>query len=57
MKSQESVTKSCHEKKKTRLRSAKEKSIKNWFSIKKKRLKMSEKALKFNNIRVNKKDV
>ena len=29
--------KTCHKKKKTRLRSTKEKSIKNWFSIKKKR--------------------
>ena len=29
--------KTCHNKKKIRLRSTKEKSIKNWFSIKKKR--------------------
>ena len=36
-KSQESVTKTCHKKKKRRLKSNKEKSIKNWFSIKKKR--------------------
>ena len=36
-KSQESVIKTCHKKKKTKLRSIKEKSIKNWFSIKKKR--------------------
>ena len=36
-KSQESVIKTCHKKKKTRLRSTKEKNIKNWFSIKKKR--------------------
>ena len=35
-KSQESVIKTCHKKKKTRLRSTKEKSIKNWFSIKNK---------------------
>ena len=35
--SQESVIKTCHMKKKTRLKSIKEKSIKNWFSIKKKR--------------------
>ena len=37
MKSQESVIKTCHKKKKTRLKSNKEKNIKNWFSIKKKR--------------------
>ena len=36
-KSQESIIKTCHKKKKTRLKSTKEKSIKNWFSIKKKR--------------------
>ena len=35
-KSQESVTKTCHKKKKTRLKSIKEKNIKNWFNIKKK---------------------
>ena len=35
--SQESVIKTCHMKKKTRLKSIKEKSIKNWFSIRKKR--------------------
>ena len=35
--SQESVIKTCHMKKKTRLKSIKEKSIKNWFNIKKKR--------------------
>ena len=35
-KSQESVTKTCHKKKKTRLKSTNEKSIKNWSSIKKK---------------------
>ena len=34
---EESVIKTCHKKKRTRLRSTKEKSIKNWFSIKKKR--------------------
>ena len=33
----ESVIKTCHKKKKIRLKSIKEKSIKNWFSIKKKR--------------------
>ena len=37
MKSQESVIKTCYKKKKTRLKSNKEKNIKNWFSIKKKR--------------------
>ena len=31
--------KTCHKKKKTRLRRTKEKSIKNWFSIKKEVLK------------------
>ena len=36
-KSQESVIKTCHKKKKTRLRSIGEKGIKNWFSINKKR--------------------
>ena len=36
-KSQESVIKTFHTKKKTRLKSTKEKNIKNWFSIKKKR--------------------
>ena len=36
-KSQESIIKTCHKKEKTRLKSTKEKSIKNWFSIKKKR--------------------
>ena len=35
-KSQESVIKTCHKKKKTKLKSIKEKNIKNWFSIKKK---------------------
>ena len=35
-KSQESIIKTCHKKKKTRLRSIKEKGINNWFSIKKK---------------------
>ena len=34
--SQESVIKTCHKKKKTRLRSMKEKDISNWFSLKKK---------------------
>ena len=34
--SQESVIKTCHKKKRTRLKSTKEKNIKNWFSIKKK---------------------
>ena len=34
--SQESIIKTCHKKKKARLRSIKQKSIKNWFSIKKK---------------------
>ena len=36
-KSQESVKKTCHKRKKTRLKSTKEKNIKNWFSTKKKR--------------------
>ena len=36
-KSQDSVIKTCHKKKKTRLKSIKEKDIKNWLSIKKKR--------------------
>ena len=59
--------KTCYKKKKTRLKSTK-KSIKNWFSIKKKCYKInnfcfllrikrtSEKTLKFNNNRVNKKE-
>ena len=34
---EESAIKTCHKKKKTRLKSIKEKNIKNWFSIKKKR--------------------
>ena len=34
---QESVIKTCQKKKKTRLKSIKEKNIKNWFNIKKKR--------------------
>ena len=53
---------------KDRLKSTKEESIKNWFSTKKKRYKinnfcfflsiirMSEKTLKFDNIRGNKKE-
>ena len=36
-KSQESIIKICYKKKKTRLNSTKEKGIKNWFNIKKKR--------------------
>ena len=36
-KSQESVIKTYHKKKKTGLKSTKETNIKNWFSIKKKR--------------------
>ena len=36
-KSQESVIKTCHKKKKTRLKTIKEKDTKNWFSIKQKR--------------------
>ena len=35
-KSQESVIKTCHKKKKTRLKSTKEKKFKNWCGIKKK---------------------
>ena len=53
--------------KKKRLKSAKEKNIKNWFSIKKSvkkevffcfflNIKMGKKTLKFNNIRLNKKE-
>ena len=34
---QESIIKTCHKKKKTRLKSIKEKNIKNWFNTKKKR--------------------
>ena len=40
-KSQESVIKTCHKKKKTRLKSIKEKGIKNWFSIKMKHWKIN----------------
>ena len=36
-KGQKTDTKTCHKKEKARLRSTKEISIKNWFSIKKKR--------------------
>ena len=36
-KSHKCIIKTCHKKKKTRLKSIKEKGIKNWFSIKKKR--------------------
>ena len=36
-KSQGSIIKTCHKKKKTRLKSTKEKDINNWLSIKKKR--------------------
>ena len=36
-KSQESVIKTCHKKKKTKLKSIKKRNIKNWFNIKKKR--------------------
>ena len=35
-KSQESVIKTCHKKKKTKLKSIKKINIKNWFSVKKK---------------------
>ena len=63
----ESVIETCQKKKKTRLKSTKEQSIKNWFGIKKEPLKnkclfffgikrMSEKTLKFHKIRVNKKE-
>ena len=41
-KSQGSIIKTCHKKKKTRLKSTKEKGIKNWFSIKKKRYKINK---------------
>ena len=37
----ESVIKICHKKKKTRLKSTNKKSIKNWFSVKKKRSKIN----------------
>ena len=68
IKSQKIDTKTCHKKNKTRLKSTKEKGIKNWFSTKKKHYKinnfcsflsiirMNEKTLKFDNIRVNKKE-
>ena len=36
MKEKSRVIKTCHKKKRTRLKSIKEKGIKNWFSIKKK---------------------
>ena len=59
-KSQDSVIKTCHKKKNTRLKSTKEKNIKNWFGIKKKRfflnIKNEWEALKLNNIRLNKKE-
>ena len=34
-KSQENIIKTCHKKKRTKLKSIKEKGIKNWFNIKK----------------------
>ena len=40
-KSQESIIKTCHKKKKTRLKSTKERGIKYWFNIKKNREKMN----------------
>ena len=39
--SQESIIKTCHKKKKTRLKSIKEKGIKNWFNVKKKHGKIN----------------
>ena len=36
-KTQDSVIKTCHKKRKTKLKSTEENVIKNWFSIKKKR--------------------
>ena len=58
--------KTCHKKKKTRLKSVKEKDIGNWFNTKQEALqnkwilfllsilsiRMSEKTLKFDNVRV-----
>ena len=60
-------TKTCQKNKKTRLKSTKEKNINNWFSTKKQALqnkwdlfllclRMSEKTLKFDNVKVNKKE-
>ena len=40
-KSRERVIKTCHKKKKTRLKCTKEKGIKNWFNIKRKPLKIN----------------
>ena len=69
IKSQKIDTKTCHKKNKTRLKSTKEKGIKNWFSTKKKcykinnfcfflsMIRISEKTLKVDNIRVNKKEL
>ena len=60
-------TKTCQKEKKTRLKSIREKDTSNWFSTEKEALqnkwvlfllsiRMSEKTLKFDNIRVNKKE-
>ena len=53
-------TKPCQKKKKARLKSTKEKDISNWFSTKWAlfllSIRMGEKTLKFDNIRVNKKE-
>ena len=68
-KSQNIDTKTCQKKKKRRLKSAKEKGIQNWFSTKKKcykinnfcfflsMIRISEKTLKVDNIRANKKEL
>ena len=68
IKSQKIDTKTCHKKNKTRLKSTKEKSIQNWFGVKKKGYKINNfcffsqynknerKTLKFDNNRVNKKE-
>ena len=67
-KKQEIIIKTCQKKKRTKSKSIKRKGIKNWFNTKKKALKnklinlsvctiiMSEKTLKFNNIKINKKE-
>ena len=65
-KSQRIDTKTCQKKTKTRLKSTKEKDTSNWFSTKKEHYKwalflfsirMSEKTLKFDNVRVHKKRI
>ena len=65
-KSQKIDIKTCQRKKKVKLKNTKEKDISNWFNITKKHhkiwvlfllsIRMSEKTLKFNNIRLDKKE-